>query len=368
MSGTAIAARADFSEIRYGQCWEDADVLLAGLGIRPGDVCLSIASAGDNTLSLLAAGAGRVIALDLSRAQLACLELRVAAYRSLAHAELLELIGSRRSDRRPALYARCREGLGDRARAFWDARPAAIAAGIGGAGKFERYFERFRTWIVPLIHGRARVAELLAGHPDPAARERFYRDRWDTLRWRWLFRLFFSKFVMGRLGRDPEFFAHIEGGIADRVLSRTRHAFTALDPAGNPYLHWIFSGTHGDALPHALRPESFDRIRANLDRLEWHAASLEDWLSANPAVRFDRANLSNIFEYMSRETAEGLLERLAAAANPGARLAYWNLFGIRRRPDRLAARLRPRTDEAEALHRTDRAWFYRAFVIDEVAG
>src|SRR5262245_18970172 len=90
---TEISRRADFTEIRYAQCWEDADVLLKALEIRPGDVCVSIASAGDNTLAMLAAGGDRVFALDLNPAQLACLVLRVAAYRALSHADLLSLIG-----------------------------------------------------------------------------------------------------------------------------------------------------------------------------------------------------------------------------------------------------------------------------------
>jgi len=94
------AARADFTGIRYAQVWEDADVLLAGLDVQPGDVCVSIASAGDNALALLTNGPSRVIALDLSQAQLFCLELRVAAYKTLTHGELLELIGSRPSSRR----------------------------------------------------------------------------------------------------------------------------------------------------------------------------------------------------------------------------------------------------------------------------
>ena len=46
------AARADFSTIRYAQVWEDADILLAALAPREGDVHLSIASAGDNVLAL----------------------------------------------------------------------------------------------------------------------------------------------------------------------------------------------------------------------------------------------------------------------------------------------------------------------------
>ena len=61
---TEAAARADFSAIRYAQCWEDADVLVAALDPQPGHVCLSIASAGDNALALLSRGPARVIAVE----------------------------------------------------------------------------------------------------------------------------------------------------------------------------------------------------------------------------------------------------------------------------------------------------------------
>ena len=74
---------------------------------------------------------------------------------------------------------------------------------------------------------------------------------------------------MGRLGRDPSFFRYVEGSVADRILARTRHALTKLNPAENPYLQWILTGHHTTALPYALRPENFEAIRANLHRLEW---------------------------------------------------------------------------------------------------
>ena len=142
--GSEVAARADFSQIRYAQCWEDADILVEALNIKHGDHCLSISSAGDNALALLGAGAERVVALDMNPAQLACLALRVAAYRELSHAKLLELIGSRPSNRRRDLYRRCRSQLDSDTRSFWDAHGDEIDAGIGGAGKFERYFGLFR--------------------------------------------------------------------------------------------------------------------------------------------------------------------------------------------------------------------------------
>ena len=362
---TEAAARADFSQLRYAQVWEDADVLLAGLEIQPDDVCLSIASAGDNALALLGAGAARVIAVDLNPAQLACLALRVAAYRELNHAELLELVGSRPSARRGELYQRCRGALEATARAYWDAQPGAIAGGIGSAGKFERYFECFRRRVLPLVHSPATVARLLQGG-DVGTRRSFFALRWDTWRWRLLFRLFFSRFVLGRFGRDPAFFHYVQGAVAGRILARTGHALTELDPAQNPYLHWILRGTHGTALPWALRAENFARIRDRLDRLEWHRISLEDFLASGRAAGVSKFNLSDIFEYMSGANCRHLLGRLAEASRPGGRLAYWNLLAPRGRPESLADRLRPLREQAEALHRCDKAWFYSAFILEEV--
>jgi S-adenosylmethionine-diacylglycerol 3-amino-3-carboxypropyl transferase len=360
-----IAGRADFAGIRYAQCWEDADVLLAALDIRPGDDCLAIASAGDNALAMLSRGPRRVVALDLSRAQLACLELRVAAYRELSHAELLELIGSTPSARRGELYRRCRPQLVAETRAFWDGQPSAIAGGIGGAGRFERYFALFRNRVLPMVHSRAAVGRLLRGGAREE-REAFYRGEWDTWRWRLLFRLFFSRGVMGRLGRDPSFFRYVEGGVAGRILERTRHAMTALDPAANPYLQWILTGRHTTALPFALRPENFEAIRANLGRLEWRCQSLEEFLSDAGERCLDRFNLSDIFEYMSEENYRALLERLARAGRPGARLAYWNMLAPRRRPESLAGRLRPLGELAARLLAEDKAWFYSRLVVEEV--
>jgi S-adenosylmethionine-diacylglycerol 3-amino-3-carboxypropyl transferase len=356
---------ADSSIIRYAQCWEDADVLLEALDVQPGDVCLSIASAGDNTLAILTRNPGRVIAIDSNPAQLACLELRVAAYRELNHPELLELIGSLPSVRRDALYRRCRPSLLPAARAFWDARADEIAAGIGTAGKLERYFRLFRRRLLPLVHTRSRVEQLLVGGTRHQ-REEFYERRWNTWRWRLLFRIFFSRFLMSRLGRDPAFFKYAEGSVADRFLERARHAVTQLDPAANPYLQWILTGAHRTALPLALRMENFDVIRDGLDRLEWHCCALENFLPAQDRRSIDRFNLSDVFEYISPEQTRRLLEDLVACGRAGGRLVYWNTLVPRGRPAELADRLRPLDELAKRLHHADKAFFYTRFVVEEI--
>jgi S-adenosylmethionine-diacylglycerol 3-amino-3-carboxypropyl transferase len=360
------AAHADFaSQIRYAQCWEDADVLLEGLDVQPGDVCVSIASAGDNSLSLLTRRPARVIALDLNPAQLAALELRVAGFRTLTHGELLELMGSRSSTRRAALYARCRVALTPEARRFWDGHAADVAAGIGSAGRFERYFAMFRRWVLPLVHRRRTVLQLLEPR-SAGARQSFYDDVWDTAAWRALFRVFFSERLLGRLGRDPSFFRYVEGRVADHLLGRVRHALATLDPSQNPYVEWILRGTHGEVLPHALRAEHFDLIRDHLDRLEWHRLPLEALAGRGIIDRFDRANLSDIFEYMSEVNAAALLSNLADVSRPGARFAYWNMMVPRRGSALVPRRLRGLDELSRRLFLADKAFFYRDFLVDEV--
>ena len=183
-----------------------------------------------------------MIALDLSPAQIACLELRVAAYRVLDHGGLLELIGSKPSDRRKSLYRSCRGELSPTARRFWDARPRDIVRGIGGVGKFERYLAFCRRWVLPLIHSKRRIRELFAT-ADCGRRRTFYDNEWNILRWRFLFRLFFSRPLLGRAGRDPSFFRYAEDDVASHLLARVRHAVTGLDPAENPYLRWALTAS-----------------------------------------------------------------------------------------------------------------------------
>jgi S-adenosylmethionine-diacylglycerol 3-amino-3-carboxypropyl transferase len=366
------------SGIRYGQCWEDADVLLEGLYIQPGDVCLSIASAGDNTLAMLSKSPGRVVALDVNPAQLACLELRAAAYATLTHREMLMLMGSVTScvedvpeadagACRLALYERCRGKLTPKARSLWEANPDLIIRGICGAGKFERYLSIFRRRILPLIHPRRRVQELLCRRSQEE-RLAFHREKWNTPWWRLLFRVFFSRAVMQRLGRDPAFFRYVEGGVSRRMLQRTRHALTTQDPSMNPYLQWILFGHHPRSLPYSLRLENFEAIRANLDRLSLYHGSLQEYLGQSREQSIDRFNLSDVFEYVSDEEYRRLLESLARAGRACGRIAYWNLLVERRRPEELAHLLLPLDEFAERLHARDKVWFYGAFVLEEIVG
>lgn len=360
-----IEDRARFDLIRYANVWEDADLLCAALRPAPGRRMLSIASAGDNAFALLADGA-EVVAADLSPAQLALVDLKRAAIRRLGHAEALAFLGARPSaDRRP-VYEQLERDLAEQTREFWREHLDDVADGVIHHGKFEDYFRLFRQRILPLVHRRSTVLELLRER-DEAGRDRFYDETWDTWRWRLLFRIFFSRFAMGRLGRDPEFFRYVEGSVAERILGRTRYALTVLPPQDNPYIGYILTGSFPGALPRYLRPEVFAAAKKGIDRLTLFEGSIEEAAAAHRGPGFDGFNLSDLFEYIDPENSAALYGRLLETARPGARFAYWNLLVPRSLAASFPGRVRPLDAEARELFARDQAFFYSAFVLEEAA-
>lgn len=363
-----ISAKADFDHIRYAQLWEDADVLvdaLQGQGhVSGGRTFVSICSAGDNALSLLTLDPERVIVVDLSPAQIACLKLRISAMQILDHADFLKLLGARACDHRGALLDRVTQHMDEDDRRFWSNQKQNVELyGVGGIGKFERYFRILQTRLLPLVHSRKTVAGVFQSR-TPEKRREFYNEHWNTWRWRLLLRFFFSRFTMGRLGRDPAFFDHVEGSVSDHVARRIVHAVIDLDPAENPYLYWILNGTMGAALPLAWRPEHYGTIRTRLDRLDIRNASFESLIETDEKA--DGFNLSDIFEYMDPATFETVYGQLLKAANPNARFVYWNMMAPRRVPDRFRSEVLTRTDLETRGKAMDKAFFYSDFVVEEV--
>lgn len=367
-----IESRARFDIIRYAQCWEDADILLAALDPHKDDVVLSIASAGDNSFSLLARNPKKVYAIDLNPAQIACCELRKVMYRVLNWEEHLRFGGvvpdkMGKMDRLDVFHSRLETLLPPIAREYWEQNKPVIERGFMTAGKFERYFGMFRNLVLPLVHTKSEVDALLTAK---SADERlaFYNNIWENARYSAMFKLFFSRLIMGRLGRDKEFFRFVKGGVADRILARSKHALTSLDPSQNPYLHFILKGSYDDCYPHALRPENYEKIRANLNNIEFRLQSAESFIKEHDSV-IDAFNLSDIFEYMSPDSMNSLYDTMLKKAAPGARFAYWNMLAPRALSHCLREKYHVQTNEEqnERFLMVDKAFFYSKFHLDVVS-
>ena len=364
-----IETTADFNFIRYSQCWEDTDIVLEGMRVKPGDKCLSIAAAGDNAFSILSKSPEKVVAIDLNESQLFLVELKSASIRCLDYQQMLRFLGYRaelRNGERLESFKLVEKHLSDKARKYWDSNLETVRLGLASSGKFERYFMLFRTRVLPLIHSNKTVDELLKpkSHQE---RKIFYDTKWNTISWRLMFRLFFSKAVMGAFGRSPELFKYASGDLSSNLMHLTKHALVEMDPATNPYLHWILKGEYDSELPHWLRPKNFELIKQNIDRLELRKCSLEEFLSVCKTSSFDSFNLSDIFEYMSEESFVSLLGEIERVGKSNSRLVYFNMMVPRSCEQQVSPTLIVRGEEASRLFGENKTFFYSRFLIEEVA-
>lgn len=362
---TEIEQKASFEIMRYAQCWEDADMLVKTLDIQPDDVCLSIASAGENSFSLLSQCPKKVIAIDMNPVQLAAVQLRKAVYQHLSHKEMLEFHGAKPATfmERKKYYAVVSQYLDKEVKAYWE-QTNFLEVGYANVGKFEKYFAVFKNYVMPLIHSKKTIEELFA-IKSIEEQAYFYKYKWNNLRWRLLFKLFFSRKLMGLMGRDPAFFKYVEGSVAEKILSRTELAFNNVLAKENPYLDWILHGKFNHALPHALRKENFEAIKNNLHKLEVHLGSIESYLATAPE-KITKYNLSDIFEYMSEEKYEELMQKLINASVSGGRIAYWNMLSPRFSGLRPRISLQLETVDTEKLFPQDKAFFYSKFVCEKI--
>ncbi len=362
-----IDRRTDFTILRYANCWEDPVLLLQGLCAQPGNRILSIGSAGDNSFSLLITDPDLIVAADVSGTQLALVELKKAAMLRLDYDELLGFLGFRPMENRLGRLHALKGALPPHVYAYWSARPEAIRDGIIHQGKFERYFQLFVRRVLPWIHRQETVRQLLA--PKGVAEQAdFYHRRWNTWRWRLLFKLFFSRVVMGWLGRDPEFMREVKVHVGRTIFSQAEKQLSSVTAQTNSMLHYNLAGDFGELLPHYLLPENHAVITQRLDRLVCYEGFAEEAIPAFGA--FQRMNLSNIFEYMDPRSFRGTARKLVAGLSPGGRIAYWNLLVPRRitalpDADTGLAWLESLSRDLKAL---DRGFYYRDFIVEERHG
>ena len=211
-----------------------------------------VSSGGCTALSLLAAGAGRVVAVDLNRAQNHIVELKAAASR-LGARDAIAFLGARPSTSRAVTYASAARGAVAAARRYWDARQRQVGAGVLGAGVSERFIGGVVAALLLAVHPRSRVDRMLGCRTLAEQRALFARE-WDTRRWRALFALLCNRLVL-RNTYPPEFFAHVENpSFALHFRRLAEHALTELPASSNYFLHQMLTGRYPTEEPRRRPP------------------------------------------------------------------------------------------------------------------
>jgi S-adenosylmethionine-diacylglycerol 3-amino-3-carboxypropyl transferase len=358
MLAGAVQDRLFFAQVR-----EDPQAEIAALAPAADETVVVVSSGGCTALSLLAAGAGRVVAVDLNRAQNHLVELKAAASRLGAH-DAIAFLGGRPSATRAATYAALRESLSPSACCYWDARPRQIAAGVLGAGVSEHFIGAVVTALLLAVHPRSRVDRLLASRTLAEQRTLFTRE-WDTRRWRGLFGLLCNRLVL-RNTYPPQFFAHVENpSFALHFRRLAEHALTELPVASNYFLHQMLTGAYPvgepDGVPPYLSEAGTETVEAARNRLHLIDGGMTDYLRTRPDSSVHGFALSNICEWMTQAEIGALFREVVRTAAPGARIVYRNFVGWTDLPA-WCEHIQPDADLGARLSREDRSVVQRRVV------
>lgn len=324
---SAVDERLYFAQVR-----EDPRLELEALQPHAGDSLVVVSSGGCTALSLLAAGAGRVAAVDLNRSQNHLVELKVVTVAALSRGLALGFLGAQALPPRARLeaYRIIRGSLSPAARAYWDARPSRIEAGVLNAGVTEGFIRAIVAALRVFVHPGSRIDRLLACGSLATQQELFARE-WNTARWRVFFRILLNRAVF-RGAYDAAFFQHLDKpSFAEHFRARAEHTLTKIPVRDNYFLHHMLTGNYPVSVPDGVPPylgaAGCRELRRAQGALTLVDGTITDYLRTIPNGSVTGFVLSNICEWLPPSAIDELFGQIARTAAPGARVCFRNFVG-----------------------------------------
>jgi S-adenosylmethionine-diacylglycerol 3-amino-3-carboxypropyl transferase len=325
-----------FKGLVYPQIWEDPDVDLTALALRPGARMIAIASGGCNVLSYLTADPRELIAVDLNRAHVALTKLKLAAVRQLpTYDAFYRFFGEADEKSNVAAYKRfVRDAVDAETRRYWEGRDVL---GRRRITLFSR--DLYRHGLLGYFIGAAHLVARLYGI-DPRDMvwtrtldeqksffERSLAPLFDKRIVRWATSKKLSLYGLGIPPAQYEALAAAGGGHMATVLKQRLERLASGFPLSENYFAWqAFGRGYGAGmagpLPPYLRREHFETIRARADRVRVVNASLTDELAEAEPQSLDAYVLLDAQDWMTDAQLTALWSEITRTAAPGARVVF----------------------------------------------
>ena len=346
----------------YGFGISQEDERTEGAVLLDGDATvLSVCSAGEVPLCLLALGARAVDAVDIDEGQLCLAQLKRAAVLVLERVEAIRFLGylpAPARERMAALERACGE-LPPESRDFWRAHDRAVAGGAIWAGRYERYVGNLARLIRPLVAGR--LDELFSCETLDEQRECFRRS-FDRQWLRAIFELAFPPRVFARRGMDPRSLQHRARSVSlgQQYFEQFRALCTSTPARENHLLqlHLLGRVVSTEAVPAYLTARGTETVRRHVERLRLRRVDLHQALREAPVGTYDRFHLSNLPDWMSPDAFETTMHLLAERSGRPGR-AVWRFIHVDRPvPEILAGEISVDRELGRRLLERDRFPFY----------
>lgn len=351
----AVAGRLYFAQVR-----EDPLLEIAALVPAADETLVVVGSGGCTALSLLAADAGRVVAVDSNPTQTNVVELKAAAVTALGVSEASGFIGASPMDGKKRLRILSTLGrLMSPAAVRWcDANRGSIASGLLGAGVSEKFISLVASAVRLAVHPRERIERLLACTSLAEQRELFTSE-WNNRRWRMMFDVMLNRWAFNR-AYDPKFFANVDNpGFASHFRGLMEHALCEIPVSTNYFLHHMLTGGYpvgtAGGVPPYLDKWDNDASTGAAPGLELVDGRYEDYLASCADESVDGFALSNICEWLSPAEIPNLFEQVVRVAKPGARVCFRNFVGHTDVPEHLRRVIVEDAERGRAAIRGDRS-------------
>lgn len=375
-----------FKGLVYPQIWEDPDVDMRALALRPHSRVLTIASGGCNVLSYLTADPGEIIAVDLNHAHVALARLKLAAAKFLpGYDAFYRFFGAADEKANVAAYERfLRDQLDPETRAYWERR-APANWGKRRISLFSR--DLYRHGLLGHFIGFAHFVARLYG-VDPRrllmarslAEQRSYFETmlapiFDKRMVRWVTS---KKVSLYGLGIPPAQYEALVsgGGTMAQVLKGRLERLACGFPLNENYFAWqAFSRGYapvepdgaGEAgpLPPYLRREHFETIRARADRVTVVNRNVVEHLRLEGDGALDAFVLLDAQDWMTDAQLDALWREITRTARPGARVIFRSAAEPTPLPGRVGRVILDRwtyeEEASRAFTRQDRSSIYGGF-------
>jgi len=350
--------------INYSMVWEDPNLLIQSLPSLQRTNILTISSAGDNALSLLAKPHSNVTAVDMSEPQNHLLRLKKILIQNVTHAEYLNFFGYQKvsENERIRIYDSIKSKLEPSCKEYWNAQVNLIKSGIIHCGRLESYFNKFQEHGIQKIFSQEDL-KLLIENSDLGIQRSIIKEKTSELES--FISNFFNQKSFSAEGRSEAQYKYVNKSVSieSHIAQRTFNALQNHLISENSYLHYIFTKEFSyKNLPDHLQLETFKKIQKNINNLTVITADLEAVISRQE-TKFDFFNLSDVFEYVSEQHFEEMLSLISLNSSPLAKICYWSLF-VDRQPSPNSSWEQNKV-LSESLHKKDRVWFYKNFNVLE---
>ena len=343
----------------FGISQEDERTEAAALGL-PGGRVLSIASAGDMALSLLALGADEVVAVDIEITQLHLARLKLSAVLGLEREEAIRFLGflPAAPEERQRWLTTLLYWLPPQSRMFWSEQTAAVRRGVIWAGRYERHLGRLRAALRPLA-GRFHELTECTSLDEQAA---LFSSCFDRPLLRAAFRLAFARRIYAGGGIDRRGLRHHDPrtSLGMQFFGRFRALCVESPAHDNPLLqlHLLGRVRNPDVVPEYLTERGTRVLRQRSEAISFVHASILDFLTSVEVGRFDRFHLSNVPDWLDAPAFDQVLELIAAKSAKPTRLVWRYLHHDHPVPADCRAKIYPDEVLGRALAARDRFPLY----------